>query len=45
MKKTISKYQIVRKPEQKKQEDKKEKQSTQMASYVSYYDLFKSLGK
>ena len=46
MKKTIVKYQIVRKNTvTKKQEEKKEKLSTQTDSYISYYDLFKSIGK
>lgn len=46
MKKTISRYQIARKKvEVKKQEDKKEKLSVQTDSYISYYDLFKSLSK
>lgn len=46
MKKTISTYQVVRKKVQtKKQEDKKEKLSVQTDSYISYYELFKSLSK
>jgi hypothetical protein len=46
MKKTISRYTIVRKKtELKKQEEKKEKLPTQISSYTSYYDLFKSINK
>ncbi len=43
MKKTIKQYRVVR-TQDKKLADKKKK-PTQVDSYVSYYELFKSLSK
>lgn len=44
MKKTIRQYRIAKKRQETKKEDNK-KESSQIDTYVSYYELFKSLSK